>query len=156
MSFKDGSFSQRFGALGDEAEAVFEEVYPAAWTRYGLNRPSVPMNKLPAYIRYTPDYLTSRGLVEVQGFGTDQTAKFKQDKLAALSQWHLAFRVDFFLWDSYQKRYGWLRLPDLMAVIRQRHAATFPEGKLYFALKADELPIVDAWVPYGEAFCAER
>lgn len=156
MSFKDRPFHNRFAAMGDAAEGVFERTYPQGWVRFGLNRPPIAMGSLPAFIRFTPDYLTARGLVEVQGFGGDQLAKFKRDKLTALIDWHHHFRVDFFLWDSANKRYAWLRLHDLENYITPHHVAYFPEGTQYFAIPAVELPVVDAWVPYAEPLSADR
>ena len=81
MSFKDGTWAQRFGALGDEAEQVFERVARYGWVRYGLNRPPLQMHRLPARIRYTPDYLMSNKFIEVQGLGRDQKLKLKLDKI---------------------------------------------------------------------------
>lgn len=156
MSFKDRDFNSRIGAMGDEAEGVFEEHYPMAWTRFGLNRPDVPMGSLPPFLRFTPDYLTSRGMVEVQGFGRDQIAKFKRDKIEALLEWHHKFRVDFFLWDSTNRRYGWVRLQDLVNSLHNHHVKSFPEGNQYFAVSADELPMASDWVNHGDKLGSDR
>lgn len=158
MSFRDGNWNSRFGALGDQAEAVFEAVYEQKWTRYGLNRPEVSLAGVPAFIRYTPDYLTNRGLVEVQGFGRDQVAKFKLDKILALCDWHESFRVDFFIYDSYHKRFGWVRFMDAFQACSTsgggelRH---FPEGNPYWAVAAEDLPVI-AWVNLGDALSSDR
>lgn len=156
MSFKDGGFAQRYEQMGDQAEAVFEEHYRQGWVRFGLNRPPLQMGALPPKIRYTPDYLTSKGLVEVQGFGRDQVAKFKRDKIEALLSWHRDFRVDFFLWDSTNRRYGWVRLPQLVTDFRKHHVLQFPEGTEYFAVPAGELPMSAGWVPHGERLGHDR
>lgn len=137
--------------MGDEAESVFEAVYPQGWERYGLNRPRLSMSMLPPKIRYTPDYVTSKGLIEVQGFGRDQTFKLKMDKYEALNEWHLDFRVDLFVWDTTNKRYGYVRLHDFMEAYEAHgEERAFPEGKAYMALHADHLPVTQ-WVDYDPA-----
>lgn len=144
--FRDQSFAARFGAMGDEAEGMFEATYPEGFVRFGLNRPPIRLADVPPFVRYTPDYLTSKGLVEVQGFGRDQTFKLKDDKLAALLKWQEKFRVDVWVWDSHKRRYGWLRLNQLLVAV-QDHARqkAFVEGKPYWALAAGKLPVVDGW-----------
>lgn len=151
MSFRDGGFSKRFGTMGDTAEHVFEDVYAEGWARYGLNRPPINLSTVPAYIRFTPDYITKRGLVECQGFGKDQTAKFKWGKLEALKLWHQQFRVDWFLFDSFNARYGWVRLPELLPALDEHaETRTFHEGNPYYAIKASNLPVVGEWYEYPE------
>lgn len=131
--------------MGDEAEGVFELVYPEGFARYGLNRPPINLTNVPPKIRYTPDYLTGKGLVEVQGFGNDQTLKLKLDKLAALDEWHGDFRVDLFVWDSKNKRCGFVRMGDLHDALDAHGVMReFPEGKAYVALRAERIP-VDDW-----------
>lgn len=148
MSFKDRAFTERLLSLGDEAEGIFESVYSHKFDRYGLNRPGTGLASVPPFVRYTPDYLTSKGLVEVQGFGRDQTFKLKEDKWAALLQWERCsrWRVDLFVWDSWFKRYGWVRLVDLAS---DTHwvPGLFPEGKSYRAWEAKWLPVIE-WINY--------
>lgn len=157
MSFRDRPFKSRFTKMGDEAEGVFEATYPEGWTRFGLNRPPINLKDVPPFIRYTPDYLTGKGLVEVQGFGRDQTFKLKDDKLAALMQWHGMFRADLFVYDSHNKRYGFVRLRDLQAALEAGRAerGAFDDGKKpYWAVRAEHLPVVEwleAPVPTGES-----
>lgn len=156
-SFNKQGFVARSTTMGDEAEAVFERAYPQKWVRFGINRPPINVKLVPPFVRYAPDYLTSKGLVEVQGFGRDQIAKFKLGKLEALTEWNDKFRVDFFLWDSSNQRYGWVRLAELdEALIAHGSAMTFHEGNPYTALRADCIPVVDGWVPLGEPLAAER
>lgn len=151
-SFRDQGWVARFGALGDEAEGIFEATYPEGWARFGLNRPPIRLSSVPPFIRYTPDYLTSKGLVEVQGLGRDQTFKLKVDKLAALHQWAEHFRVDLFVWDSSKRRYGWLRLDELdWALLNEGRTREFAEGKPYRALAAGKLPVVGGWTSYEAA-----
>jgi len=85
--FADQSFNKRLNNMGDLAEGVFEEWCGTNFARYGLNRPPIAMWKLPAKIRYTPDYITSDYLVEVQGFGRKQVVHMKLDKWDALLWW---------------------------------------------------------------------
>lgn len=152
MSFKDREFSGRWRQMGGEAESVFEAVYPQGKAKYGLSRPPVNLTQVPAFVRYTPDYLTAKGLVEVQGFGRDQTFKLKVDKYNALNEWHQQFRVDIFAWDTTNKRYGFVRLHDFMEAWEEHGwSDAFDDGRNpYMALKAEHLP-VDAWVAYVAA-----
>ncbi len=155
--FHEQSFARRFGQMGDEAEKVFEAVYPQGFARFGLNRPPINLTNIPPFVRFMPDYLTAKGLVEVQGFGTDQIAKFKVQKLDVLRQWHRLFRVDFFLWDRTNLRYGWLRLNDLEEAMPWIHAElrSFHEGNQYWAIPAANLPVIE-WVGSGGDLGAAR
>lgn len=150
MSFRDGSFGQRFAKMGDEAEGIFEATYPQGFARYGINRPPINLGTVPEMIRFTPDYLTSKGLVEVQGFGRDQTVKMKVIKWSSMWRWHNeVFRTDLFLWDTTNKRYGWVRLPELgEAMYEHGELRAFPEGTDYWALHACKVPVVDGWTDY--------
>lgn len=147
MSFKDRNWHDRFAALGDEAEGIFEQVYTLAWDRYGLERPRTPMHGLVPFIRYTPDYITFHGPVEVQGFGRDQTIKIKRDKMEALEAWNAIQPTRLFLWDTTNNRWTIGPITDLTRfhpgwnapAIRQ-----FPEGKKYYAFDAS-LPVFDNW-----------
>lgn len=157
MSFRDRDWDSRVTHLGDQAEGVFERTYPQGFVRFGLNRPPISLKDVPPFIRYTPDYLTSKGLVEVQGFGRDATFKLKTEKLHALTIWHEFFRVDLFVYDSHQKRYGWIRLPEVREHIERGKAQVkqFTEGKLYFAIPATTLPVIE-WLEDGEALGVKR
>lgn len=138
--------------MGDEAEGVFERVYEHVapkqkFVRYGLNRAPIMVANLSTHVRYTPDYLTAKGLVEVQGFGVDQTFKLKLDKLDALVVWSDYDAVHVFVYDSKFDEYAWCRLYELKVAL-QRHGdiRTFPEGKPYWALPKALLPVTeDGW-----------
>jgi hypothetical protein len=142
VSFKDRNFDDRLaaGGMGDEAEGVFERVFPKGWARYGLNRPPIQMAKIPARLRYTPDYITTSALVEVQGFGRDQTFKLKIDKWQSLHWWNGVHPVDLFVWDTTNKRWCILSLQQIDLLVEQcgeiRH---FPEGKAYMAIPGDAI-----------------
>lgn len=129
--------------MGDEAEAVFEMVYGKGFEAYGLRRPKVSLRQVPPFVRFTPDYLTSDGLIEVQGFGQDQVCKFKVGKLSALEEWNAQFGVTFFLYDKTNQRFGYISLGPLMELLPTKGTlTTFPEGTPYWAVPADELPVV--------------
>lgn len=139
MSFHKGDFQKRFGAMGDEAEGVFEAVCEENWVRFGLNRPPLKMSMIGARIRYTPDYLTSRCLVEVQGLGRDQVFKLKVEKYNSLQWWNQAHPVEMFIWDSHKTRHtqvplevvtSWFDHPDTKL-------DRFHDSGAYFAVPAE-------------------
>lgn len=136
--FKDQSWSSRFNAMGDEAEAKFEEVYENNFVRFGLCRPPIQMHKLSPFVRYTPDYLTSVSLVEVQGVGRDRKLKIKHDKAEALHEWNDKFYLRFFIWDSHVKKHVMVDWLDMVNLIKSAPTKTFPEGKAYYEIDLDE------------------
>ena len=154
MTFKDQPFDKRVqpGGMGDRAESVFEAVYPQAWDRMGWNRPRTPMQGMAPMLRFMPDYMTYKGPVEVQGFGSDQTIKLKCDKYDALMQWDHIQDTRLFLWDSHNRRHAILPMagPDSIRQIVNNSAIidTFPEGKDFFAMNADLVTDCVAWTKY--------
>lgn len=149
-TFSTQTFSQRFQAMGDEAEGVFEAVYPEGFVKYGLSRPPIHLASVPPFIRFTPDYLTAKGLVEVQGLGRDRTFKLKISKWTALEEWASHFRVDLFVWDRTDSRYGFIRLHELSwALDEDGEWGAFDDGaNPYKSLHVDQLPVVE-WVNHG-------
>lgn len=152
MSFKDEPFSKRFakGGMGDLAEGVFESTYPEGWARYGISRPPVNLTNVPAFVRYTPDYLTAKGLVEVQGFGRDQMLKVKVDKLEALVEWTFYdpdFPVHLFLYDSVNRETAWVNVESLnRSRFDTAHVGAFDGGtKPYYAWHKHQLSTDDGW-----------
>lgn len=144
MSFKDGGWAQRFGALGDEAEGVFEgvcaDVLDLNFVRIGLSRPPLQVHKLPARERYRPDYLMSSKYVEVQGLGRDQKVKMKWDKLMSLHFWDSIYPVEMFLWDSHHRRWCFVNLAQFDALLASHgKLGMFQEGKSYIELGADHV-----------------
>lgn len=125
--------------MGDEAEGVFEAVYPKGYVRYGLKRPPIQVGALPLKLRYTPDFVTSTGLIEVQGFGKDKTLRLKLEKYRALCQWSADWHVDLFLWDKTKKRWAIIALEDLEAALAGAEVDLYPEGKAYWKIKVDTL-----------------
>jgi hypothetical protein len=155
VSFHELSWGARFkaGGMGDLAESVFEATYPQNWDRFGLDRATINLRNVPLVLRHKPDYITAKGLVEVQGFGRDQRFKLKNAKLEALLWWNDVFRTDLFVWDSHNSRYGWLRLAELLDALE--HDGTddaFDDGRNpYVWLHANDLPVVDGtWTAYQE------
>lgn len=157
-TFHQQDFSKRFSAMGDQAEGVFTVHYPQNWVRFGLDRPPINLAKVPPFIRHAPDFLTAKGMVEAQGFGKDQTAKFKTVKLDALHEWHRFFRVDFFLYDSFNRRFGWVRLPELDEALESSGQLMRFEndGNAYWAVPAARLPVVGGWTDVGNEMEATR
>jgi hypothetical protein len=102
-TFKDQSWEERVAVLGDVGENAFRE-YAArrqlGVVKYGLDRPPVDLGRTSDFVRYTPDFLTDEGLVEVQGCGTDQLFKFKHAKLRALLLWQKNQHVNLWLWNQ--------------------------------------------------------
>lgn len=148
LAYHQQDFSQRYGRLGDESEAKFVEVTPFKVERYGLERPSINMAKLPPFIRYTPDYLQHNRLVECMGIGRDGVLKLKVEKLFALNQWDLVHPVDLFVWDSAAKRWTQQPLHEVQkACMAHAEVKQFPEGKPAWFL--DTRRLVWDWTPYA-------
>lgn len=105
-AYADQPFAARFGAMGDEAETKFDELFPSNH-KLGLNRPPMHVASMSQNARYTPDRLVTDGFVECMGIGNDQTLKLKAEKLAALWAWSLIDAVQLFVWDRKNKRW-WL------------------------------------------------
>ena len=139
MSFAEKPFGVRLQTMGDIAERQFEENSAVKWVRYGLCRPPINMAALPPQLRYTPDYLTAQGLVEVQGLGRDQILKVKHDKLEALKWWEKVHPVYLFVYDSHNDRSSMLALADLRKKCKLSDTEEFPEGKAYYAIKSSLL-----------------
>lgn len=150
--FRNRHWNQRFEHMGDEAESVFEAVWPTNFVAYGLRRPPLQVHKLAPFVRYTPDYLTSTKLVEVQGVGRDGQIKLKLEKYSALKEWHVtSMDVILFVWDSKNRQYGTLDMDDLERLWcrayddNDNYRGVFPEGKPYFII---EVADVTDWKPY--------
>lgn len=147
MSYHKRGWAERYGELGDTAEAVFDLVYPKSHN-LGLSRPPFAVSGMPAALRYTPDRMLRDRLVEVMGFGHDRLLKLKTEKVDALLAWTKLAQVDLFVFD--QKQHHWYQAP-----IGDWHKAcnkwadrdVFPEGKEYFALHASKFPVDPLPVP---------
>jgi hypothetical protein len=140
MSFKDQQFDARYQQMGDEAEQKFEATHPRGWVRYGLDRPPIQVWKLPEFIRYTPDYLCTDGLYEVQGCGQDGLIKIKLEKLGALRQWNTLCPTYLWLWDRTNQQYARLSVQDAINGTQVFKKGMFPEGKEYWVLPVKWIP----------------
>lgn len=147
MSFASQSWKSRYAAMGDEAEAKWEEVAHeyvgigpegiACSTKVGLSRPPFSVSQLPSNVRCLPDFVTPLGWVEVQGVGRDQKVKVKVEKaMDMLARATPEFPVFLFVWDSHVKRHGWINSDRLFQIIDKGEAELnhFPEGKAYFSI----------------------
>ena len=143
MSYKDQNWNNRLaGGLGDEAEAKFTEwadEIGLGYARYGIDLPPIQVHRLDAFIRYTPDYLMSGKLVEVQGFGRDQKFKLKQDKLMTLLEWDTYHPVFLFAWDRTNERRFMVPIGELHRMSSQVPTGFFDGNKLYYEFSADLL-----------------
>jgi len=111
-SFKDQNWEERVEVLGDPGENAFREYAGRRGlgvVKYGLDRPPVDLGRTADFVRYTPDFLTDEGLVEVQGCGRDQLFKFKHAKLRALLSWQRHQHVNVWLWN--QPLDDWRQVP---------------------------------------------
>lgn len=145
-SFHQQGFSARFSAMGDEAEAVYSDVFPKS-VRFGLKRPEFSVTKMPLKMRYAPDFEHSNGLDEVMGLGRDGTLKTKIEKIQALILWDADFPVQLFVYDKTNQR--WTIGPlDLWidSMWRCGDYDTFEDnGRPYIALHIDSFPY--EWTP---------
>jgi hypothetical protein len=151
-AFHERPFNMRFAEMGDQAEGVFEEVWPGAWERYGLNRPKLNMALLDRFVRCTPDYAVHGELVECMGVGPDHTFKLKREKYEALQDWEIATKsaVRLFLFDSHKKRWSCPLLADVIsACLAEGTVKTFHDGPEYMALDLKFWP--GEWTPYVPA-----
>lgn len=125
MTFSEQKFASRFTAMGDLAEAQYQEQQPhGTCVRFGWQRPPVHMGNMTAVLRYMPDFYAQDGcLVEVMGCGRDGILKgMKVDKWSAMLVWHEHVAdVRFWLWNSTLDKGISLTLIQ-MAVLVQRSA----------------------------------
>lgn len=135
-AFRDRSWGSRFQEMGDEAEQKFEENIGRGFARFGMNRPPIQVSMLPLKLRYTPDYMCSNGLYEVQGCGADGTLKLKEEKLQALVKWNDDFMTNLWVYDKTNNLYSCIAIPVIVLNVDDLNYNYFPEGKKYF-----ELPI---------------
>ena len=103
--------------MGDAAEEMFVRVYEGPCDPYGLSRPNSSMSRMPAFIRYTPDFITSSGFVECKGVGQDQLLKVKMENIVVLEQWNVDWPVSFFINDTAMKRWNLFPLAGIMSAI---------------------------------------
>jgi len=141
MSFHQQSFNSRFASMGDEAEAVYDAIFPKS-IPFGLNRPPFSMTGMTEEMKATPDRMERLCFVECQGFGRDQILKLKPHKLNALTVWaeHIG-PVDFFAWNRTEKL--WYRSPLYMwrnAAARDGVLDNYHDGPAYLGLPVERFP----------------
>lgn len=142
MTFHTQNFNNRLTDMGDASENKFLEVAESLGrrpVRFGFDRPPFSIVKIAKKLRYTPDFIDDKGLIECQGFGRDQIAKLKVEKLNALAAWDAEHPVSLFLWDSQKKRHTLISFADLMKLIEggASNLAYFHDPKAYFAIGAE-------------------
>lgn len=142
-TYSDRSWDERVapGGMGEIAESKFEEVMRRKgrnFVRIGLDRPPLQVWKLPLRERYRPDFMTSDGYVEVQGFGKKQTMALKVEKYNVCQFWHQVFPLSFFIYDSFEDRFTFIPLRTIDGWIDNGRVQLrfFPEGKAYFEIPA--------------------
>ena len=140
MSFHSKPFNERFNAMGDEAEAVFDALFPRNH-KLGLNRPPFGMAGMPTAMRYTPDRMTRHALVECMGIGRQQNIKIKDEKLEALERWRWVGPVELFVWDSHRRRWWKEPLHEWAHVLGWYGTyGAFHDGKEYKQLTVEHFP----------------
>lgn len=138
-SFHKLDFGQRFSAMGDTAEGMFERVFDKGFVRFGLNRPPLQMKSLPERLRHMPDYLTSTAFVECKGIGNDDTIKIKVVEWNCMNFWHQVHPLDLFVFST--KRFAWTIAPlrDIASLIDDGNAtlSRYHDGRAYFAIPGE-------------------
>lgn len=139
MSYADQPWEARVGVLGDKAEAEFEARSRLGFVRTGLKRPPIRVRDLHPYVAQLPDYLTTKGWIEVMGMGEDGILKLKIKKLEALNYWGLLMPLVLWVWDSHKKRHTEVPLERLNDLAVSAKIGFFPEGTPYYELHAGGL-----------------
>ncbi len=148
-TFKDQNWEERVEVLGDPSENKFREYASRRGlgvVKYGLDRPPVNLGRTTDFVRYTPDFLTDEGLVEVQGCGRDQLFKFKWAKLTALAQWQRHMHVNVWLWNEPLDDWRMLPITRVIEMCRER-----PYVGKHMVYRADGVfdPDVNGGKPYA-------
>ena len=147
MNFHQQSFSARFAAMGDQAEAIFDLVHPKSH-ELGLNRPPFGMAGMSAVMRYTPDRMRRDAFVEVMGFGRGQALKVKDEKFEALQSWSTIGPVELFIYDSHNHRYWEGPLDEWLLAYQGAERGEYEDnGKTYVTLPAAMFPFEPKQVP---------
>lgn len=137
-AFRNQSWGSRFQQMGDQAEGQFEDwmttVVKAGYVRFGLDRPPIAVHMLPLKLRYTPDFLTSKRLYEVKGFGRDRIAKVKVENEQALWEWDCDMPTRIWFYNSHDHKAWTLDVKGaaLDGAWNACQVASFPEGKDYY------------------------
>ena len=141
MNFNEQAFGQRFGAMGDEAEAKYEEIQPHGNAiPFGWRRPSVTMQNMTDKIRYMPDFYAGSGqLVEVMGCNGPTLRGMKVDKWEAMKAWNKDQPVEFFLWNRKKSQWlvvGFHAMTQVVAKARRAGTQVFEsDGNEYYPIQ---------------------
>lgn len=147
-AFHKQGFKQRFHAMGDEAEAAFDLVMEGKVHKLGLNRPPFGMGGMNLRLRYTPDRLINKGLVECVGFGRDRILKFKKEKAVALDGWAEFAPTFLFVYDKTQQEYYMGAWEIWGPAFRTKGVdGEFHDGPKYHGLHVDDFPFDPKEVP---------
>lgn len=147
-TFSEKPYAERFELMGDMAEQRFQEWATennVPYSVYGLRRPAIPVWQLPAFVRYTPDFVVGEGLMEVQGCGRDQHIKLKHDKLWALSEWDEKTPVWLWLWNQTWDQVAIINMDGINYLCRELHSwdyrtdGYFDGDKPYTSIRWDVL-----------------
>jgi len=153
MTFHTQSFANRFSAMGDMAEGIFDLVYQGKTHALGLNRvwqngDRLYMGQMTPSMKATPDRMVKDHFAEVMGIGRDQTGKFKDVKLLPLLDWDMHIGpVTIFIYDSSNHRYWEANVKDWqLACEKHGERKAFHDGPEYWALPVWAFPVeaVDA------------
>lgn len=145
MTFSDLHFTQRFGAMGDEAEAVYEAVLPLGPSDiFGWRRPDVSMQNMTDKIRYKPDFYAGSGhLVEVMGCNGPLLRGMKVDKWEAMKDWNSDQPMAYFLWNRKLQRWALVFHAAMITLVgrarREGIKAFEVDGNRYFEIKWDDI-----------------
>lgn len=143
MTFHEGTFAQRFGQMGDQAEGVFSLLCPNNHA-VGLNRPPLNVGQLGLKERTTPDFLVQDAYVECMGIGgRSPSLKLKVDKALGLVLWNHDKHTDLFVWDSTRKRWWRTHILDwINACVAHGEVKRFHDNdKPYWELKPKDFPV---------------
>ena len=141
MTFSNKPRADRLDLMGDIAEEQFEATHTEPYARWGLNRPDIAVRKLPAEVRYAPDYVTETRFIEVQGVGKDQTLRIKLDKYIAWHHWSKLMPVSIWVWDASRSEHLCVSLDKIDYLVGSGNGdwRQFPEGTAYLAIGLREL-----------------
>lgn len=137
MSFHQQNFSARFGAMGDEAEAIYQQVLPVGKSiEFGWRRPPVTMRNMTNKIKNMPDFYAGAGyLVEAMGCGRDEILKLKTNKWQALQEWNEDQPLLLFAWNSALKEWLLLDFKGLDAAVELAgRVKQFHDGPTYYPI----------------------
>jgi hypothetical protein len=151
-SYKDGTWAQRVGVLGDQAEQAFERWATSEglkFERMGWNRPACSMAKWPAALRSLPDYAVHDRCIEVVGHGRDGVLKLREPKVQSLGAWADfldGFPLHVWAYDSHNERCCELPWSELRQAIEDDgFDGCFNEGVPYRAIRTSSLAV--EWSP---------